>query len=522
MEETKKMKTGIRISLVCLMLLSTGVLAEGNIDALLLVSTRNYPDRMVAAPAAEKYGVPIILTEGDALSEETLNAIEAFSPEKIIIIGGLAVVGGEVEDMLSEDYEVVRLWGVTRYGTAEAVADYFWPEGSEEAMLVEDDMDSKDNNVLAQAAEEARIRGVPLLLTPESNIPANTLAEMNNLRVKKVVSIAFNAEARERLRNQLRDADIDVDEIDGLDGKQIRDNIKKRIATRLDKTNTLVVVAAANFTHAVNAPNLPQARAFIVTGTDQIGDVASAIKDRGIERVMVTGKPEFAQQITGELEEKTDAEVRQITGRNVKQRIVANNLSKQSREEFQELFRKKTAERAQIIERFGNSLSSRSNSTLRRAWGVAGDDPPQVARNALMKAEQYCAGRDYPNCIKKAIKAMLTTRLSRYGGIIDNRTAVREEIRGEVKDLEEKVSELRELNREFGEEMEQNMATQERLQIIQEFKYQRKENVKEIIGEAKSITAIVRSNAAAQQKSNKITSPASDVNVTKGEDKGKA
>ncbi len=474
-----------------------------DVDTLILVSNKNYPDMMVSAPVSEKFGIPIIITGGDSISEETMNVINGFSPKKIIIVGGPAVVSEDIENTLNKKYEVIRLWGVTRYGTAEAVAEYFWPEGSDEVMLVEDDMNFKDNDVLAQAKEEARDKLIPILLTPSMEMPANTLSEMNNLGVKRVSFIALKRGIRGRIKERLRSMNISIDEINETDREKIKRIIRRRISRRLNKTHTLIVIAAANFTHTVNAPNLPQARAFIVTGMDQIDDVVSAIEERNISRVMVTGKPDLAEKIADELKERTDVEIILIAKRGTKQRIISNNLSMKFRKEFREMFRRKFAERAKRLSKPIKILSNRANITLRRALNIVDYDSPKNARDALRRAENYCKNRNYSACIKKAINAVLTVRLFRYKKIVDNWTAVKEEIKDEVESLKEKVSELTELNKEFGGQMSKNMTVKERLKIIYEFKYRRKEKVKEILKEAKSIDDIIKSHISVKKKKQK-------------------
>ncbi len=496
-----KMKTKKIIMALTLLIVMSGmaVFAEENINAVILVSTKNYPDRMIAAPAAEKFGIPLILTDGDLLSDETLEAVQVFSPEKIIIVGGPAVVSEEIENELDAMYDVVRLWGVTRYGTAEAVAEYFWPEGSNESMIVEDSMDAEDNDVLAQASEEAKDRGIPLLLSPEDGIPANTLSEMNKLRVKKATSIALGRASGKRFRDQLRNMSIDVDEINATDRARIKRIIRNRVVRRLNKTDAVMVVAAANFTHTVNTPNLPQAKAFIVSGMDQIDDVVSAIEERNIEKVYVVGKPGLAEEIAKELGEKTDAEVILRSGRNIRQRIIANNLSKQFRKRFIDLYREKEIRRIKSLRRLNATLAVNSNITLKKALAVVGVDSPKNARNALRRAEEHCRSRNYSKCVEKAVDAMLIVRLSRYLDKADNLTAVREEIKGEVESLKEKISELIALNRELGEEMRENLSTEERLQVIGEFKHRRKEQVREIVQQARGIREIINSNVSTEK-----------------------
>ena len=91
---------------------------ESDGSAVILITTENYPDAMVAGAAANKEGYPLLFTDKEAIPNETLAEIENLQPATIYIIGGPAVISEEIEEELSENYEVVRVWGMTRYGTA--------------------------------------------------------------------------------------------------------------------------------------------------------------------------------------------------------------------------------------------------------------------------------------------------------------------------------------------------------------------------------------------------------------------
>jgi len=146
---------------------------EGSVGTVLLASTENYPDAMVASSAASKVNAPILLTDRDELPDEVAKTIHEMSPSEIIVLGGEAVISENIEVTLEQNYSVSRMWGVTRYGTAVEVAEYFWQEGSDSALLVENDADDRRGNVLGMAKSIARTNGEPIFLTPGSKIPAS-------------------------------------------------------------------------------------------------------------------------------------------------------------------------------------------------------------------------------------------------------------------------------------------------------------------------------------------------------------
>jgi putative cell wall-binding protein len=143
----------------------TDASADTNIDTVIIASTANYPDALVASAASEKEGIPILLTKKDGLTGETKQALSTINPSEIVIVGGELVVSSEVESELRSSYDsVVRLSGTSRYGTAADIASYFWPEGSDTAVLVENEPEDDDGHLLTMARGMAIEQDSPVLL----------------------------------------------------------------------------------------------------------------------------------------------------------------------------------------------------------------------------------------------------------------------------------------------------------------------------------------------------------------------
>lgn len=96
--------------------------ALGTIGRTFIASGEDFPDAISIASIAARQGVPILLTEKDCLSTETLNALNSLWITDTIIVGGNAVVSEIVKDQLSESK---RLWGEDRYATNLVVRNAF-------------------------------------------------------------------------------------------------------------------------------------------------------------------------------------------------------------------------------------------------------------------------------------------------------------------------------------------------------------------------------------------------------------
>ena len=101
--------------------------AAGRLDTIILASGGGFADALVAAAPAGRLGSPILLTGAGQLPEETASFLDAVAPQRIMIVGGTAVVSTTLETRVQEVVpaaRVERLAGPDRYATAVAIADW--------------------------------------------------------------------------------------------------------------------------------------------------------------------------------------------------------------------------------------------------------------------------------------------------------------------------------------------------------------------------------------------------------------
>lgn len=108
--------------------LEMGPLRVGTIDGeptAVIATGRNFPDALASGPVAYAGQFPVLLVEPDRLPQETAEAISDLGIQRVVIVGGDAAVGPEVEAALrSLVGTVTRLQGTGREATAAAVADF--------------------------------------------------------------------------------------------------------------------------------------------------------------------------------------------------------------------------------------------------------------------------------------------------------------------------------------------------------------------------------------------------------------
>jgi putative cell wall-binding protein len=136
-------------------------------DRVVLASGQSWADSLAAVVT----GLPLLLTERDALPAATREAIKRIDPSHVVIYGGTAVIGTGIEDELrGQGREVERRAGPDRYATAAAgYENEYVSEGRATSVVV------ASGETFADAIAASPILGLNgLLLTRRDELPAVT------------------------------------------------------------------------------------------------------------------------------------------------------------------------------------------------------------------------------------------------------------------------------------------------------------------------------------------------------------
>lgn len=145
---------------------ATGVAASQVVEQLLAVSQfttrdyafvafgRNWPDAVAAGQMAAYYGIPILVTNSDALHPDTRAELQRLQPSQVFVLGGAAVISDAVQaEIAGLGLQTARLAGAGRVDTAVAVADTYIEElqadGAVPPLPVAINMDSNFNDILS-------------------------------------------------------------------------------------------------------------------------------------------------------------------------------------------------------------------------------------------------------------------------------------------------------------------------------------------------------------------------------------
>jgi NifU-like protein involved in Fe-S cluster formation/methylmalonyl-CoA mutase cobalamin-binding subunit len=359
-----------------LALLALLVIPLAQAESVVIATNVSYADILVGGVVANKIGAEIFYTAPTKIPEEILSAMEEANPETIYIIGGPAVVSKELEEELSKKFDVVRVWGMTRYGTACEAAKYFWQEGSERAVIVWDKPDSPKveeqlSELVAKARDLAVAENIPLLLIPKNVVPAEAEETLSELGVKEVYLVG---DVGENVINTLETLNITILEQIRGELKEVEEKVQQKIL-EVQKEAPLVIVAVAEWQDIIAVPFIPRAGiTWLVRSEEEIAGMVEKVKvlvDQGnISEIKVVGIPWLASKICDALD-ANNINHDCITGKRAAMAVKLMKKFKERIKEMRELHKKrlklikqKLEERAERIKEQCERFYAIANSTI--------------------------------------------------------------------------------------------------------------------------------------------------------------
>jgi putative cell wall-binding protein len=143
-----------------------------------IVNGENFPDALSAAPLAQKYNAPILLTQSGTLDSNTASELKRLNVKNVIIVGGEGVVGTNVEKAINDlGIQTSRYKGQDRDETALKVASQI---GTKNGIIVAVDSDYTD---ALSAAPIAARQQMPIILVSKDtyNFGIENFILMNNI-----------------------------------------------------------------------------------------------------------------------------------------------------------------------------------------------------------------------------------------------------------------------------------------------------------------------------------------------------
>lgn len=234
-------------------------------DVVFVASGTNFPDALVAVPAAASVGGPILLSLPTGVPQATVDEIARLAPSRIVVLGGTGALSLGVENRLEELAPTVdRLAGASRYGTAVAVSAEFFSPGVPVVFVAGGEGFA---DALA-AGPAAALGGGPVLLA-HAELPAETAAELDRLDPASIVIVGGTAGVGETAASQLAAYSSSITRLAGND----RYETAGAVAAWMSPAPTSIVLAtSADFPDGLAAGPLAalSGGAVLLTRTDQL------------------------------------------------------------------------------------------------------------------------------------------------------------------------------------------------------------------------------------------------------------
>jgi putative cell wall-binding protein len=251
-------------------------------ESAILAYGENFPDALSSGPLAHKYNAPILLTGSSELNSDTLVELKRLRVKKVYIVGGKAVVSGDIEKQLTQmNISVVRLAGQDRYETALIVAQNV---GLSQGVFVTTGLDFPDALSVAPIAAK---KGMPIILVPPDELTPQLKDFLSKYKIPSSFILNGNGELSDSVVSQFPNREV----IYGADPYERNINLIKRFADSLD-LDTVYIATGENFPDALTASALAQKgkNPIILLKYDTIpGPVLSYINSKVISKFIILG-----------------------------------------------------------------------------------------------------------------------------------------------------------------------------------------------------------------------------------------
>ncbi|GAB6168163.1 hypothetical protein JCM1393_06230 [Clostridium carnis] len=218
-------------------------------ENIVLASGLDYPDALSAAPLAEKYSAPILLSSKESLSSQPklLEVIKRKGVKNVFIVGGEGVIPKVVEQELSQNgVSSKRLGGRNRYETSVEIAKQL-DSDTREAVIVSGLTFADGLSISPIAAS----RNSPILLTEKNAIPQEVRDYMNDKGINKTFIIGSSGVISDGVQQSLPN----TERLGGRDRYETNEKILNRFKDELN-LSTVYIASGLDYPDALSVSAL--------------------------------------------------------------------------------------------------------------------------------------------------------------------------------------------------------------------------------------------------------------------------
>ncbi len=181
-------------------------------DTALVARADAFPDSLAGSYLAGVLDAPVLLTQSDRVIEPFEDALAELAPSNLVLLGGQAAISQEVEQILAQSYNVIRVAGDDRYETAAEIARHSSTGDHPGLALLASGEDFPD---ALTAGAVAAGEEIPMLLTAQGTLPQPTADALQDLDVDEVVLTGGSAAVSDAVQQQVENLGIRVTRVFG-------------------------------------------------------------------------------------------------------------------------------------------------------------------------------------------------------------------------------------------------------------------------------------------------------------------
>ncbi|MDQ7095755.1 cell wall-binding repeat-containing protein [Desulfosporosinus sp. PR] len=156
-------------------------------DYAILAYGEDYPDALTAAPLAQKYNAPILLTTSSSLPNSTKQTLVDLQVKNVIIIGGTGVIHSSIDSELQAmGITTSRIAGQDKYETAVKIAQQITTPSAIFVCTGDDYSDA------LSVAPIAAMKQMPIILVPRDSIPDCVDNYIAEIKVTKTYVVGYS------------------------------------------------------------------------------------------------------------------------------------------------------------------------------------------------------------------------------------------------------------------------------------------------------------------------------------------
>ena len=247
---------------------SQATFADGSAPTVLLARDDDFADTLTSSSAQGVLNAPLLLTDTDVLSPETMVELQRLDPERVGIMGGTAAVSEAVETAITAmGITVERYAGETRVETAVEVARRLFPNATGAVIARAFAMEGGDPTQAfadpISAGAYSAATNTPVLLTMTDDLPEATRVYIEGSSIESAMIAGGTAAVGQPVQDEL--AAIDVGDL-GLaeEGAPAPAFAIARIAGPTRGGTATALAADLGYTSAAAAPRVVLLESFAI------------------------------------------------------------------------------------------------------------------------------------------------------------------------------------------------------------------------------------------------------------------